>query len=116
MAGGSPVLGGVQTNTTQTEGVYVKHIDIGAKIGFYEEKGNTRIIEVNAPKAVDYLYFSFAEKNFIMKLNDVKVDTNSTSIFNLKQPDSTQNMFLDSNSFFIGLSNIFFVVFAFILF
>ena len=116
LAGGSPVLGGVQANTTQTEGVYVKHIDMGAKIEFYEEKGNTQIIEIKAPKAVEYLYFSFSEKNFIMKLNDVKVDTNSTSIFNLKQPDSTQNMFLDNNSFFIGLSNIFFVLFAFILF
>ena len=117
LAGGSPILRGVKANTTQTEGVYIKHINMGDIIEILEGINNRRtIIKVEAPKAVEFLYFSFSEKNFIMELNGVKVDTNSTSIFDVIQPDSTQNIFFDNNSFFIGLSNIFFVLLAFILF
>ena len=116
LAGGSPALGGVQANTTQTEGVYVKHIDVGAKIDIYEENTNKIIINVKAPKAVEYLYFSFPEKNFYMQLNGAKVKTNSTSIFKGLQSDPSQNLVDDSNnSFFIGKSNIF-ILLVFILF
>ena len=116
LAGGSPVLGGVQANTTQTEGVYVKHIDVGSKIDIYEENTNKIIINIKAPKAVEYLYFSFPEKNFYMQLNGAKVKTNSTSIFKGLQSDPSQNLVDDSNnSFFIGKSNIF-ILLVFILF
>lgn len=115
LAGGSPVLGGVQANTTQTEGVYVKHIDANTNIIISKDNGES-IINVETPKAVEFLYFSISEKTFIMKLNDIKVETNSTSIFNEQQSGQTHNLTDESNiSFFLCSSKIL-ILLVFILF
>ena len=115
LAGGTSSMGGVQATTTQAAGVYVKHVDAGAKLSIYNEN-NEKIIEVETPKAVEYLYFSYPGKSFTMKLNDNQVETSDPSTVQGQRPGPSNKPDDDTptNSYYIGLSNIL-ILFAFIL-
>ena len=113
LAGGTSSMGGVQATTTQAAGVYVKHVDAGAKLSIYNEN-NEKIIEVETPKAVEYLYFSYPGQSFTMKINDNQVETSDPSTVQGQRPGPSNKPDGEkpNNSYYIGLSN-FLILFAF---
>ena len=115
LAGGTSSMGGVQATTTQSAGVYVKHVDAGAKFTIYNEN-NEKIIEVETPKAVEYLYFSYPGTSFTMKINDNQVETSDPSNVQGQRPGPSNKPDDEkpNNSYFIGLSNVL-TLFTFIL-
>ena len=116
LAGGTSSMGGVQATTTQAAGVYVKHVDAGAKLTIFNEN-NEKIIEIEAPKAVEYLYFCYPGKSFTMKLNDNQIEIADPSTVQGQKPGPSRkpdDENSNNNSYFLRLSNIL-ILFTFII-
>ena len=74
LAGGSYSMGGVKATTSQTSGVYIERVPSGSNLKIYDEYNN-EIMNLIAPKEVNYIYFTYPGNSFSMKLNDVEIQT-----------------------------------------